>query len=249
MDIFLVLLASIGILLQYFLEYLNKIKYRKKIIGGVIVVCTLAGLWGSYVVQKDDAKELKSGLDTLKIQNSQLSINLDKRDSSLTKIRSQNEYLIDLMIKLSTDQKEFKILARNINEASRVREVRKEPETQKVNRDISRDIEIKMINYLRAYKGSKISLTSIMGNQEAFAFAKHLKDILSSAGWIVDGVNQGIFTGPIFGTFLKVKSHQYPKRVDVIVDSFKLANIQLEGFIDETVGEDDVQIIVGELKQ
>ena len=249
MSFLLSIIVSLGIFLQYILDYVNKTKNRKKIIGGIVVVCTLAGLWGGYAVQQKDSNELKSSLDTLKTQNRHLSLDLGKHDSSLTKIRSQNEFLIELMIELGKEQKEFKVLARNIQEASRVRDVRGESSVKKPSREITKDIENKMIALLSSYKGSKISLTTVMGNQQAFIFAKHLKDILTASGWTIDGVNQAIFTGPIIGTYLKVKSQQYPKRIDTIVQAFKLANIQLEGFLDESLGADDVAIIVGELPQ
>ena len=251
MDILLIIIASIGILLQFILDHIDKTKTRKKIVGITIVACTLAGLWGSYAVQKGESKELNSTLDTLKYQNSQLGIDLGKRDSSLNKIRSQNEFLIDLMIALNKEQKKTNILilARNITEASRVSDVRDERNVIKPNREFDREAEKKMISLLSSYKGSKITLNSIMGNQEAFVFAKRLKDILSSAGWVVDGVNQAIYTSPIIGTFVKVKNQQYPKRVDAIAESFKVAGIPLEGFMGENIGSDDVEIIIGELKK
>lgn len=51
--------------------------------------------------------------------------------------------------------------------------------------------------------GSKVIVTSVMGDGEAFNFANQVKLYLQSKGFDVDGVNQAIFSMPIRGQIIE----------------------------------------------
>lgn len=214
------------------------------------MICTIAGVWGTYILQNSDTRELRSTLNTLKNQNSLLKLGLFSRDSTLDRIRSQNEFLIEQMIIISKQQKEFNVLARNIYEASRIKQVRESESTKPAStiRGIDKQNSDGMLFVLSKHKGATIILTCVLGDQESFQFANQLKQLFTIAGWKVNGVNQALYTQPVIGIFVKVKNQQYPKRVDSIVDAFKILNINLEGFIDNSLNADDVELIVGARK-
>jgi hypothetical protein len=48
-------------------------------------------------------------------------------------------------------------------------------------------------------KTKKVTVTTIMGDGEAFAFATQIKDYLVQQGYDVNGVNQAVFSEPLFG--------------------------------------------------
>jgi len=48
-------------------------------------------------------------------------------------------------------------------------------------------------------KTKKVTVTSVMGDGEAFDFATQIKDVLVKQGYDVNGVNQSVFTVPIIG--------------------------------------------------
>jgi hypothetical protein len=149
------------------------------------------------------------------------------------------------MIEIKKDQKEFNILARNIQEASRVREVREATGDKAVARSVTPDLAKRMTTVLATQRGSKVTVTCVLGDQESFQFASQVKQILQNSGWEVNGVNQAIYTQPVIGVFVKVKSQQYPRRVNSIVEAFKVLNITPDGILDPTLGADDVELIVG----
>ena len=59
----------------------------------------------------------------------------------------------------------------------------------------------------------RIVVTAVMGDQEAFKFASQIKNYLLSTGHDPDGVNQSIFTQPVFGQNVEVKDDH----IDIII--------------------------------
>lgn len=54
-------------------------------------------------------------------------------------------------------------------------------------------------------QGRLITVSAIMGDQEAFQFATQVKNFLESRGYNVSGVGQGIPAQPIVGQYIKPK--------------------------------------------
>jgi hypothetical protein len=57
--------------------------------------------------------------------------------------------------------------------------------------------------------GAKVSVTAVMGDQEAFGFASEVDAWLRSAGYVVDGVNQAIFSKPVTGQGVEKVGDEY----------------------------------------
>lgn len=62
-----------------------------------------------------------------------------------------------------------------------------------------------------------VSITSVMGDQEAFKFANIIKDFLSTNGYEVDGVGQAVYSEPVIGTV--IEKNEEEKTVRIIVGS------------------------------
>lgn len=56
--------------------------------------------------------------------------------------------------------------------------------------------------------GQPISVTSIMGDGEAFGFATQIKSFLLTKGFSVNGVNQSIYSQPLFGQQYNPDNHE-----------------------------------------
>lgn len=57
-------------------------------------------------------------------------------------------------------------------------------------------------NVLIVHKGKQIVISAVSGDVEAFQFATEIKQYLQSKEWIVEGVNQVVYTKPAFGQSL-----------------------------------------------
>lgn len=63
-------------------------------------------------------------------------------------------------------------------------------------------------------KGKKITITSVMGDQEAFNFGHQILNFLKGKGYNAEGVNQAIYSQPIIGQFIENKN---PNQTDIII--------------------------------
>lgn len=52
-------------------------------------------------------------------------------------------------------------------------------------------------------RGKPVSVAAVMGDQEAFSFATQIVEHLRSRGYVVDGVSQVVYSGPVVGQFIK----------------------------------------------
>ena len=58
-------------------------------------------------------------------------------------------------------------------------------------------------------KSTKVSVTCIMGDGEAFQFAEEIRVCLVGAGYDVEGVNQAIFSQPVLGQIIEPGPEQF----------------------------------------
>lgn len=116
---------------------------------------------------------------------------------------------------------------------------------KQISRDISQIDKKGMMRILNKYTNGTVILTSILGNAETFQFATKLKEVFESAGWKVDGVNQSVFSKPIDGIHIEIKTPKFPLKSNLIFDAFKVLNIVATGHINPNLGDDDVQVIIG----
>jgi hypothetical protein len=64
-------------------------------------------------------------------------------------------------------------------------------------------------------KDDEITITSVMGDQEALIFANEIKIYLGELGYVVKGVNQAIYNNPVIGQHFNRKPNS--NQVDIII--------------------------------
>jgi tetratricopeptide (TPR) repeat protein len=100
--------ASIAVVLQYLLEHFTEKKPRKRLIGSLIGVFAILGIWGSYSYQKSEASNttnefstIQKQYDSLTILSHELSAQLQTRNLTIEQIKSQNDSLKKKVAELS----------------------------------------------------------------------------------------------------------------------------------------------------
>ena len=73
---------------------------------------------------------------------------------------------------------------------------------EKPSRHLTQDIKTDLNNKLSSFKGKNITITAVMGDQEAFQYATDIKDYLDVQGWNTEGINQAVYSKPVIGQFL-----------------------------------------------
>lgn len=68
------------------------------------------------------------------------------------------------------------------------------PQPRKVDAEL-----IRQLQQLLPDKAKTVTVTSVMGDGEAFDFATQIKDVLVKQGYDVNGVNRAVFSAPIIG--------------------------------------------------
>jgi len=78
-----------------------------------------------------------------------------------------------------------------------------------------RHLDQHLENQLKANlsKNDKIIVTAVMGDQEAFMFAREIVEYLKKVGYEVQGVNQAIYAQPI----TKQRIYKNDNKVDIII--------------------------------
>lgn len=269
MNLILIILASIILFSQFFLDFLvdylitsKKIKkensHKTKItIGIIILFIGLMTVWITFYNQKIDKRQeeskhnkefasQQSRFDNLDSINTELNIELKLRNEDLKIIRNQNDSLKSQILNLSSKQEQFLVISQfSAQEVSKSRVALENMGYKQISRGISQYDKIEMVKILKNYKNSKIILTTILGNSEAFLFSEQIKEVFETAGWKVDGINQAAYNNPLVGVFIGVKSQRYPSRVDNIFSAFKILNIIAKGNLNTNLQNDDIELIIG----
>jgi len=257
MELILILLTSIVLLSQFFLDFLQESKKKKIRIGAVILLVGLISLLITYVFQKNEKglanskheKEIKHQQDRfnkLDSTNIALSSELKIRNGDLVFIKHQNDSLKFRLIRMQEKQDESLVISQySAIEVNKSRVAIENMGYKQISRGISQQDKYLMINILKEFKNSKIKLTTIAGDQEAYQFSTQIKEVLESSGWKVDGIDQAFYNGPVTGINIKVKSNNYPKRVSAIFESFKILKFIAKGMVDSNLSADDVELIIG----
>ena len=251
----------IGLLFQYLIDFLIKKDVVKRIVGAVILLFTLASLIISLISQEKGKSELNGQLQHIDSTNVSLNTVLKLRNRDLEIIKIQNDSLKYKINELSKSQNEFLTITKENNkELKRFSQsikdfqnaaIQTDTQSDLLNRPFSRGIspidKIKMRDILKKHVGSKITITTMLGDPEAFQFADQIKEVFINSGWEVDGINQAIYNRPVVGLKIKVKNRNYPSRVNTIIAAFNLLRLQIEGWLDESYTENQVELIVGSI--
>lgn len=269
MNLILIILASAILIFQFLLDFLLDYSQKnwelkkstsqkiKIYLGVVILIAGLATVWISFSNQENDRlndetnhkQELVTQhrrFDNLDSINTLLKVELKLRNEDIKVIRIQNDSLRNQLSKLGIKQDQFLVVSQfSAQEVSKSRIALENMGYKQISRGISMYDKIEMIRILKIYRNSRVVLTTIMGDSEAFQFATQIKEVFETAGWKVDGINQAIYNKPITGVNINVGSYNYPLRVDNIFSSFKVLNITAKGNLKAKLQNDDVELIIG----
>lgn len=244
-EIFLSTLTTFGIIGQFFIEHISRDNIKKKV-GILIMIVAVIAVWISFGIQNHDNKKLSNSLNDIKATNTELKAILKERNQDITALRNQNDSLKVLLTDFKRKQEEFIILSEaSTKEISRSREILKDISNQSFTRGISEPDKIEMVAALIQHKGAKVTLTTIMGDSEAFQFASQLKEVFAAAGWKVDGINQAVYNSPVRGVKIRVQNEKYPSRVNQIIQAMNVLRLKVEGLLAKEFKVDDVEIVVG----
>ncbi len=111
-------------------------------------------------------------------------------------------------------------------------------------RNIPQSLLPEIVSVLAGNEGY-VGITTVLGDQEAFQFAKQLKSAFTKAGWEVNGVSQSVYGNPVKGIHIVVQSRQYPKRVNAIVKVLSMLELAYEESLNPKLESDKVELIIG----
>lgn len=255
------------LLAQFFLDFLTESKKKKRFFGGLVLLIGLCSIWIGFNVQKAEKKEADNrhkqeniylrqqfrGSDSiihaLENSNTLLSSELKLRNQDLFFIRRQNDSLKNQLFSLSEKQDKSLVLSQfSAQEVSKSRVALENLGYKQISRDISETERKEMIKVLNGYVNGTVTITSILGDSESLQFAKKIKEIFEAAGWKVNGVNQAVFTNPIEGIHLEIKTAKFPLKPNIITNAFRVLNIIVHGHLNQNLDFDDAQLIIGSHK-
>ena len=55
----------------------------------------------------------------------------------------------------------------------------------------------RLVLLIKPYAGDQLTITAIMGDSEATAFAADIMEAMQKAGLTVEGVNHSVYSGPV----------------------------------------------------
>lgn len=233
MGILINLIITLGLVIKFISDFIVQKKEPKKVWGSAVLMLAVIGVWCNYLLLPNtESHKLSRFLDEIKAQNKTM--------------QEQNDSLKQRISEFQKRQVELNLLGRmTVDEMTKSRTALEAIRAKAGPRLITAENKQKMISILSPDKGSYITVTSILGDNEGFQFATQVKDVLNSSGWKVNGVNQGVFTQPISGIVIFVKNERYPIRVNTIVKAFSIIGLMPYGSIDNSLSQDDVQLVIG----
>ena len=102
-------------------------------------------------------------------------------------------------MQMSDDFKKISVISNNQSGGITAYSVNIAPQERKLDSRLMQQLD----DLLSGNSGKKISVTAIMGDQEAFQFATQIQNYLVSKGHNPDGVNQAVYTQPVKGQIVE----------------------------------------------
>jgi spermidine synthase len=101
-----------------------------------------------------------------------------------------------------------------------------------------------ILNALRE-RPQRISISAVIDDEEAFRYATQLGQIISAAGWEVEGVNRSVFSEQIRGMLISVGSDPPPAAANELFRALRAAGLTAEGSLNPKIGSSQVLLFVG----
>ncbi len=98
---------------------------------------------------------------------------------------------------------------------------------------------------LAAGPARRISITAVMGDEEALQYATELREAIAAGGWIVDEVQQAAFSNRVAGVLISVGTKPAPQAANELFRALSAAGVPATGTFDPSAVPDRVLLVVG----
>jgi hypothetical protein len=208
--------------------------------------------WNAGVQEANSSKQQKTFSDqsgTLNQQSAKLDIITQKAIDDDNLIRS----LTTLATTQATQLNDIKSQVANISASKGVNTTAaaKDLASQVAKRLASRVIDDggaqKIISELKSVGSQSITVTTVLGDPEAFQYATRIIQILKAGGWQVSGPDQSVFSGPVLGLIIQIADKEHaPKAAGALQKIFHDNGIDAPGQINSNLHDPSgVVLIVG----
>lgn len=245
------IISIIGILGQFFIDYLVKQKKRKVRIAVFVLLLTIFAIILSAVEQNKDNDHLSEQLSKINVQNVELQNKLISRDSAIANIRFQydsllfqNAILHASLTTISKQQSEAKYLGeKTVEEINKSRDAIETLRQKSGIRSVSSELRTSIINILSTFTG-RVAISSVANNPESDSLKIEFLNIFRDSGWEVKEGSTYISSQSRLGIRIKIRDANYPKRLESITESFNIANLKWAIQYDEALQVDDIYIMI-----
>jgi len=110
-------------------------------------------------------------------------------------------------------------------------------------RKIPNDKRLLIIQALSKYKGEKILISTVFGDQEAYSFAYQMKLVFEEAGWEVVDLRRSIYDIPMKGLIILINNRTQEKKGLYLISVLKSIGLECRGEINENQAEDFILIV------
>ncbi|GEM_PF-4091776 len=255
------LIGIIGLILEHRSEHTSKPHEKKKRLGLVLLVISIAGLLLTSISNYLESEELSNDIKALRFSNDTLKTQLDSSTQKLSfvvdklkDIRAKNDSLLlvnqILREMIKTTKQDISILSAQTNRGfaqnlKSIETIGKASGTRIISR-IDKD---KMISILSTRKG-KAFFKLCVGDREILQYAEQLKAVFKSSGWQIPDKYEYIYVNPpLEGLRVVIKKNDhFPVGLEETVKAFRAVDINHQIFYaapNENALADYVYILVG----
>ncbi|HYR83834.1 MAG TPA: fused MFS/spermidine synthase [Terriglobia bacterium] len=98
---------------------------------------------------------------------------------------------------------------------------------------------------LSAGPARHISISAVMGDEEALQYASELREAIGAGGWKVDAVRQTAFSNPVVGVLISVGAKPPPPPANELFQALGAARVVASGNFDLNADPNSVLLVVG----
>jgi hypothetical protein len=136
-------------------------------------------------------------------------------------------------------------LGRLFKEIQQLRETTVQLDERTAPRHLNEEQIRKISGSIRQHPSQNISLTSAMGDTEAYQFAIDIKNALEAGGWKVSGIKQGTFTAPIKGVLIRIDAKPPSQEAVWLSEALKSGGIMSSVVLNSRASSDKFDLLIG----
>ncbi len=202
-----ILLIINTLALIVFAYWLYKTRDPEPLAACIISVGTLIGLiWKEEKNTKSDkGRRIKRNINSpISGKVNQQTINYFQTDPLLQKRIDSLEGKKINPNNMSSNEEKSNVTVNSYNQSGGI--TANQVNIGKLARTLNVELQTQLQQLLAENKTQEISITSVMGDGEAFGFATQIKNFLEQQGFIINGVNQAVYTQAVVGQSFNSKN-------------------------------------------